>query len=42
VRLWDIDIRADAHAICTGTGSGITRFEWREYVPGAPYQPPCR
>jgi len=28
-------------AICAAAGSPISRQEWEQYVPGAPYDPPC-
>ncbi|GAA3084190.1 caspase, EACC1-associated type [Streptosporangium carneum] len=41
VRLWNTDKDAIASWICANSGSGITREEWRTYVSGAPYSPPC-
>lgn len=42
VRLWDLDAGKVAAHVCETTGSPITREEWARYVPGAPYDPPCR
>ena len=42
VRLWNLDVHADAQEICATAGTPITRAEWHEYVPGARYAPPCR
>ena len=40
--VWSIDPAADARLVCAGAGDPITRTEWRQYVPGAAYDPPCR
>lgn len=40
--LWPTDVASTARAICAVSGAPINRVEWREYVPGAAYQPPCR
>ncbi|HET6877097.1 MAG TPA: helix-turn-helix domain-containing protein [Jatrophihabitans sp.] len=42
VRLWDLGVHADARRICADSGTPITRAEWHQYVPGAPYDAPCR
>lgn len=42
IRVWDLDVRTDAREICGTAGTPITHAEWHEYVPGAPYAPPCR
>lgn len=42
VRLWDTSPAAAAARICATTGEPITRAEWTRYVPGRPYDPPCR
>jgi len=39
---WEIDPATVAGQVCRGSGAAITRAEWREYVPGARYAPPCR
>lgn len=39
---WDYRPSGVAARICSLTVSPITRAEWAEYVPGAPYNPPCR
>ncbi len=41
VRLWDTNKDRIASRICATSGSGITPEEWRTYVPGVPYSPPC-
>ena len=41
VPVWSIDAAADTRMVCAGAGSPITRAEWRQYVPGARYDPPC-
>ena len=33
---------AAAHRMCAMAGQPLTRAEWRAYVPGLPYAPPCR
>lgn len=42
VRLWNTDTSQVAAYICSVAGDGITRTEWRKYLPGLPYNPPCR
>jgi len=42
VRLWDTSPGQVAAFVCSVAGSPITRAEWRTYVPGLPYRPPCR
>jgi WD40 repeat protein/transcriptional regulator with XRE-family HTH domain len=42
VRLWDTDPEQAAAHVCDTSGSPITEGEWREYIPGRPYHPPCR
>lgn len=41
VRLWDTDPGSVASWICSTAGTPITQDEWRRYVPGLPYDPPC-
>ncbi|HEY7147596.1 MAG TPA: helix-turn-helix domain-containing protein [Streptosporangiaceae bacterium] len=41
VRMWDTSPRADARSVCAYAGQPLTRFEWRTYVPGLSYHPPC-
>jgi WD40 repeat protein len=41
VRLWDLQPATDADAICATTGQPLTRAEWKSYIPGRPYIPPC-
>ena len=40
-RLWLATPAAAARYICSIAGSPITPAEWAQYVPGAPYHPPC-
>jgi WD40 repeat protein len=42
VRLWDTNPQSAADMICATAGQPITRREWAQYIPGKPYQPPCR
>jgi WD40 repeat protein len=42
VRLWDTDTSQVAAYICSIAGDGITPAEWAKYIPGLPYNPPCR
>jgi WD40 repeat protein len=42
VWLWDTRASAAARAVCATAGQPLTRAEWRAYVPGVPYAPPCR
>ena len=41
VHLWNTDIDATESWICSITGQDLTPQEWIQYVPGAPYNPPC-
>lgn len=41
VDFWDGDMASAAQDICAHAGSPITRAEWKQYVPGAPYRNPC-
>lgn len=41
VRLWDIDLARVAARVCAMAGRAISETEWRLYIPGARYQPPC-
>ncbi|MDG6107135.1 hypothetical protein Daura_32365 [Dactylosporangium aurantiacum] len=40
-RLWGTDPARAAAEVCRTAGVGISRAEWDQYVPGAPYSPPC-
>jgi WD40 repeat protein/transcriptional regulator with XRE-family HTH domain len=42
IRLWDLDTARVGRWICATVGAAITPQEWSQYVPGVPYQPPCR
>jgi WD40 repeat protein len=39
---WSIDVPQSVDAICAAAGTPISRQEWKQYVPGAPYAPPCQ
>jgi len=41
IRLWDTDIERMAGRICQITYPRVTTEEWRHYLPGKSYQPPC-
>lgn len=41
VRVWSTDPQAAARWICAGTDV-LTPDQWAQYVPGLPYDPPCR
>ena len=42
VRLWDIRPAAAIETLCAVAGQPISVAEWRSFIPGRPYQPPCR
>jgi WD40 repeat protein len=42
VHLWLTNPDSAASYICSIAGDPITRAEWTHYIPGAPYDPPCR
>lgn len=41
VSLWDVNVGQVATYVCGTAGDRITRGEWRQYIPGLPYHPPC-
>ncbi len=41
VSLWDVNVQQVAAYVCATAGDLITRSEWRQYIPGLPYHPPC-
>jgi WD40 repeat protein/transcriptional regulator with XRE-family HTH domain len=41
LHLWQFEPEAAARSICALAGAPVTQSEWRQYVPNAPYQPPC-
>ena len=41
VRLWDTQARAARAGVCATAGQPLTRTEWRIYLPGRRYAPPC-
>ncbi len=42
VRLWDTRARAASAEVCANAGQQLTRTEWRIFLPGRRYAPPCR
>ncbi len=42
IRLWATDPDRVAASICSTVGDPITSAEWQQYIPGKPYQLPCR
>ena len=42
VWVWDTEAATAARSVCAMAGQPLTRAEWRAYVPGLPYAPPCR
>ena len=41
ISLWDVSVRQVAAYVCATAGDRITRGEWRQYIPGLAYHPPC-
>jgi WD40 repeat protein/transcriptional regulator with XRE-family HTH domain len=41
VRLWDTQVRAASGGVCATAGQQLTRAEWRIFLPGRRYAPPC-
>ncbi|HEX6249652.1 MAG TPA: helix-turn-helix domain-containing protein [Nocardioidaceae bacterium] len=41
VRIWDIDLDVAQARICASAGTPLSRTEWRRYVPGLRFDPPC-
>ena len=42
VWFWDIQASTATRAVCATAGQPLTAAEWRAYVPGEHYAPPCR
>ena len=42
IRLWDTQARAASAEVCATAGQQLTRTEWRIFLPGRRYAPPCR
>ncbi len=40
--VWDVDPESWARRACTLANRTLTRKEWREFLPGRPYEPACR
>jgi len=41
-RLWLATPASAAEYVCSIVGAPITRAEWAQYIPGLPYNPPCK
>jgi WD40 repeat protein len=41
VRVWDTQARAASAEVCATSGQLLTRAEWRIFLPGRRYTPPC-
>ncbi|MGH3069547.1 MAG: WD40 repeat domain-containing protein, partial [Streptosporangiaceae bacterium] len=41
VRVWDTQARAAGTEVCATSGQRLTRTEWRIFLPGRRYAPPC-
>ena len=41
IRLWDTQARAAGAEVCGSAGQRLTRAEWRIFLPGRRYAPPC-
>ncbi len=41
-RLWHVTPASATAFVCDTAGSSITQAEWSQYIPGLPYNPPCR
>jgi WD40 repeat protein/transcriptional regulator with XRE-family HTH domain len=42
IRVWDTQARAASAEVCASAGQPLTRTEWRIFLPGRRYAPPCR
>ena len=42
VSSWNTDVDRAHRLVCDLAGTPISRVEWKQYVPGAAYAPPCR
>jgi WD40 repeat protein len=41
IRLWDTQARAASAEVCASAGQQLTSTEWRIFLPGRRYAPPC-
>jgi len=41
INLWSTNPAQIVENLCAGAGDTITPAEWKEYIPGLPYRPPC-
>ncbi|MFE7132456.1 hypothetical protein ACFVIM_16520 [Streptomyces sp. NPDC057638] len=39
--LWETDVERVARRICATAHPAVTRAQWRVFLPGVPYRPPC-
>jgi hypothetical protein len=42
IHQWVTDPAGAQSLICASVGTPMTQQEWQEYLPGQPYDPPCR
>lgn len=42
VDVWSLDVADMTKRLCAGSGPTITEAQWEQYLPGRPYDPPCR
>ncbi|MFJ3344992.1 AAA family ATPase [Streptomyces diastaticus] len=42
VEMWDTDPERVIGELCAGVGDPISRRQWKHYLPGRPYDPPCK
>jgi WD40 repeat protein len=42
IRLWDTNPEETAKDICGLIATPLTRAQWQQYIPGRPYNPPCK
>jgi WD40 repeat protein len=41
LQLWNTSTSKVAKYVCAEAGTGITKSEWKQYIPGFPHRPPC-
>jgi hypothetical protein len=41
INLWSTNPAQIVQNLCASTGDTITLAQWKEYIPGLPYRPPC-
>ena len=42
MQFWDLGVGQVTKRICATTAGNLTRAQWDHYIPGQPYDPPCR